>query len=339
MEQMKAVELLTATGGGTLRMAECQVPEPGPGEVLVRVRATSLNFRDLLVMDHMYGALPEVVIPLSDGAGEIAALGPGVSGLSVGQRVAGAFYPDWITGPVTAAARARSLGANMDGMLAQYALLPAHAAIPVPEHLTDEEAATLPCAGLTAWNALFEVAGLRPGQTVLLIGSGGVSVYALQFALMAGARPIILSGSADKRAKLAKLGAETIIDYRATPDWHEEVLRLTGGEGVDAVVEVGGPGTLERSLQSVRFGGTVIAIGFVAQDGAGVQPRLLIGKSARLQGMTVGSCAQFHAMNRAVARHGLRPAIGHVFEMDEAQAAYDLLRKAGHFGKIVVRVD
>lgn len=338
MERMKAVELKPKQGGGTLAMAERPVPEPGPGEVLVRVRAASLNFRDLLVMDHMYGALPETLIPLSDGAGEVAALGPGVANLEVGQRVAGAFYPDWITGPITAAARARSLGANMEGMLAQYVVLPAHAAIPVPDHLTDEEAATLPCAGLTAWNALFTEGALAPGQTVLLIGSGGVSVFALQFAKMAGARVIILSGDADKRARLSDMGADEVIDYRATPDWADEVMRLTGGQGADLVVEVGGPGTLERSLQSVRVGGTVVAIGFVAQEGAGVHPRLLIGKSVQLRGMTVGSCARFHEMNAAIAQHALRPAIGHVFEMEDHAEAFALLRRAGHFGKIVVRI-
>lgn len=339
MAQMKAVELTPKQGGGTLSLVARAVPEPGPGEILVRVRAASLNFRDLLVMDHMYGALPPRVIPLSDGAGEIAALGDGVEGLSVGQRVAGAFYPDWITGPITAAARVRSLGASLDGMLAQYALLPAHAAIPVPAHLTDEEAATLPCAGLTAWNALFTEGAARPGQTVLLIGSGGVSVFALQFARMAGLRVIILSGDADKRARLVQMGADELIDYRAMPDWQDEVMRLTGGQGADLVVEVGGPGTLEKSLQSVRVGGRVIAIGFVAQQGAGLHPRLLIGKSVQLRGMTVGSCAQFHQMNAAVSRHVLRPAIGQVFAMDDHAKAFALLRRAGHFGKIVIRID
>ncbi|WP_189681597.1 zinc-dependent alcohol dehydrogenase family protein [Seohaeicola zhoushanensis] len=339
MTNMKAVELRPAHGGGGLSIASRPVPKPGRGEVLVRVRAASLNFRDLLVADHMYGALPETVVPLSDGAGEIAALGEGVSGLVPGQRVAGAFYPDWITGPITAAARTRSLGANMDGMLAQYALLPAHAAIPVPDHLSDEEAATLPCAGLTAWNALFNVAALQPGQDVLLIGSGGVSVFALQFARMAGARIIILSGSAEKRARLAEMGAHHLIDYKASPDWHKDVMQLTDGRGVDVVVEVGGPGTLEKSMQSVRVGGTIVAIGFVAQEGAGVAPRLVIGKSVNLQGITVGNCAQFHEMNRALSLHELKPAIGHVFAMDDVKDAYALQRRAGHFGKIVIKVD
>lgn len=321
---------------GVLRSIERPVPVPGTGEVLLRVRAASLNYRDLLVADNVYGSAAERLVPLSDGAGEVAALGPGVTGLTRGDRVAGAFYPDWIAGPVTAAARARALGATMDGMLAEHVLLPAQAVIPFPGHLSFEEAATLPCAGLTAWHAL-RLAGLRPGATVLLLGSGGVSVMALQFAKRLGLQVIQTSGSAAKRARLIELGADHVIDYRAEPDWDRRVLELTGGGGVDLVVEVGGPGTLQRSMRAARVGGDIVAVGFVA-GGPGIDPRPLISRAIRLTGITVGSVEMFGEMNRFIADTGLRPVIDRVLPMTRAAEGYALLRGAGHFGKIVFRI-
>lgn len=330
------MELSPRAGDGRLRLVERPIPSPGAGEVLVRLRAASLNYRDLLVADNVYGSTAERLVPLSDGAGEIAALGAGVAGLAPGDRVAGAFYPDWISGPVNAAARARSPGATMDGMLAEYVLLPAHAVIPFPGHLSFEEAATLPCAALTAWHAL-ALGGLRPGMTVLLLGSGGVSVMALQFARMMGIRVIQTSGSADKRARLAAMGAEEVVDHAAEPDWDRRVLDLTGGNGADLVVEVGGPGTLERSMRAVRVGGAIVAIGFVAK-GPGVDPRALISRAIRLTGITVGSCAMFHEMNRAIAHHRMHPVIDRVLPMEQAAEGYALMRQGGHFGKIVFRI-
>lgn len=334
---MKACQISPVAADGALHRVDLPRPVPGQGEVLVRVRAASLNYRDLLVAQNVYGATLERVIPLSDGAGEVAEVGPGVTGLKAGDRVAGAFYPDWVDGPITAGARVRSLGANMEGMLAEYVVLPAHAAIPIPDYLTWEEAATLPCAALTAWHALSVVANVRPGDTVLLQGTGGVSMFALQFARIMGARVIQTSGDAAKRARVAEMGADAVIDYKAEPDWDRPVMDLTGGRGADVVIEVGGPGTLERSFRAVRVGGTIVSIGFVG-GGAEVNPRAVIGKSIRLQGLTVGSCAMFRDMNRALALHELRPVIDRVFPFEEAAAAYAHLRAGAHFGKIVIAI-
>lgn len=222
-------------------------------------------------------------------------------------------------------------------MLADYVAVPAHAAIPVPDHLTDAEAATLPCAGLTAWNALTEVAQLKPGMTVLLLGSGGVSVMALQFAKMAGARVIHTSGSAAKRERLSRMGADHVIDYRAEPDWHRHVLELTEGAGVDVVVEIGGAGTLVNSAKSTRLGGTVACVGFVT-EGPGLDPQLVVARALRVVGLSVGSCEMFREMNRAIAVTGMRPAVGLTLPMEQASEAYDLLRSGRHFGKIVLTV-
>lgn len=313
-------------------------PDPGPGEVLVRMRAASLNYRDLLVMSGMYGAAtPDPVIPLSDGAGEIVEIGSGVTGRRIGERVAGAFYPDWILGPINADRRRRALGGSIDGVLAELVTLPAHAAISIPEHLTYEEASTLPCAALTAWNALTSAARLEPGMTVLLQGSGGVSVMALQFAKLMGARVIHMSGDAAKRKRLTSLGADHVINYRDNPDWQHTVLDLTGGIGVDVVVEVGGPETLRKSLDAVRIGGTIVSVGFVG-GGSQVNPRAIISRCVTLRGISVGSCDMFTAMNRAISLHRLRPIVGHVYGFDDAAAAYSLLRSGGHFGKVVVTV-
>ena len=334
---MRAFEIEPAATDGVLHAVGRPVPVPGPGEVLVRLGAAALNHRDLLVARNFYNAPPRRLIPLSDGAGTIVAAGPGVPKIRVGMRVAAAFFPDWLTGPITAAARARSFGADLDGMLAEYVVVPDHAAIRVPDHLTDAEAATLPCAGLTAWNALTAVGQIRPGMTVLLLGSGGVSVMALQFAKLAGARVIQTSGSAAKRARLIAMGADHVIDHAADPDWHRSVLELTGGQGADIVVEVGGPGTLVKSAKSARLGGTIACVGFMT-EGPGLDPRLVVARALRLVGISVGSCAMFHDMNRAIAVSGMRPVVGHSLPMARAAEAYELLRSGGHFGKIALTI-
>jgi NADPH:quinone reductase-like Zn-dependent oxidoreductase len=334
---MRAYQL-KGEGPKELKAVELSEPVPGPGEVLVRMRAASLNYRDLLVADGHYGSgIPDTLIPLSDGAGEVVALGDGVSGLAVGDRVAGAFYPDWVSGPITAAARRRALGGSIDGVLAEHVVLPAHAAIPVPDHLSFDEAATLPCAALTAWNALAEVARVQPGETVVLQGSGGVSVMALQFARIMGARVIHTSGSAEKRARLTALGADHVLDHAAEPGWDRAVLDLTGGAGADLVIEVGGPGTLEKSFRAVRIGGRIVSIGFVA-GGSTIDPRAIISRCIRLTGITVGSCDMFRAMNRAIGQNGKRPIIDRTYAFDEAAEAYRRLRSGGHFGKVVITI-
>jgi NADPH:quinone reductase-like Zn-dependent oxidoreductase len=334
---MKAFEIDPTRADGLLQMVERSVPEPQLGEVLVRVAAASLNYRDLLVARNFYGLTTNRLIPLSDGSGEIVAVGPGVPDDRMGERVAGAFFPDWITGPVTAARRQRSFGAQIDGMLAEYAVMPAHAAIPMPEHLSDVEAAALPCAGVTAWNALTSAAQISPGMTVLLQGSGGVSIMALQFAKMIGARVIQITSSAEKRLRLSELGADEIIDYVAEPDWHKSVLRLTDGEGADVVVDIGGPGTLSRSARAVKVGGTVVSVGF-AIDGPGLDPQMLIGRAIKVIGITVGSCDMFREMMQAVAIHRMHPVLHRVLPMAQAAEAYDLLRQGRHIGKIALSI-
>ena len=336
---MKAYELHGNTGLDVLtRVTNREERHPGPGEVQVRVRATSLNYRDLMIVNGKYGrgAQPGVV-PLSDGAGEVVAIGEGVTDLAVGDRVAGAFFPDWIAGGVNEPDTRRALGGTTDGMLAESVILPARAALKFADHLSFEEAATLPCAAITAWNALVDVGQVKAGDTVLIQGTGGVAIFALQFAKLLGATVIHTSSSDDKLERLKALGADHAVNYRSTPEWHGEALRLTGGRGVDVVIEVGGSGTLERSLKAVRTGGTVASIGLL-EGGGQINPLPLIGKAIRLQGIYVGSHEMFAAMNRAIAAHELQPVIDRVFAFDDARAAYEHLAGGSHFGKVVIAV-
>jgi NADPH:quinone reductase-like Zn-dependent oxidoreductase len=334
---VKAYEINPATADGVLRLVDRPDPKPEAGEVLVRIRAASLNYRDLLVADNAYGVSTNNLIPLSDGAGEIIALGAGATKHRISDRVAGAFYPDWISGPITAGNKKRGLGGTIDGVLAEYLVLGEDALIPVPQHLSFEEAATLPCAALTAWNALTEISRLRPGQSILLQGTGGVSIFALQFAKAMGAQVFHISSSREKLARLREMGADHVLNYRENPDWDSQVLSLTNGRGVDVVVEVGGPGTLERSFRAVRVDGSIVTIGFVG-GGAEINPRMIIGRAIRLTGISVGSADMFNDMNRAIALHGLRPVVDEVFPFERAADAYAKLRAGRHFGKVVITV-
>ena len=321
-----------------LTLCEAPLPEPGPFQVRVRVRATSLNYRDLMVVRGSYGrgGLPADLIPLSDGAGEIAAIGPGATRFAVGDRVAGIFMQRWLDGGITPEAAASALGGGIDGMLAEAVVLHEDGLVRIPDHLSFEEAATLPCAAVTAWHALVPSGNLRPGETVLVQGTGGVSIFALQFAAMMGARVIATSSSDEKLERAKALGADTLINYRSTPEWQTAVLAATGGRGVDLVVEVGGAGTLPRSVQAVRMGGRIGLIG-VLTGRADMNPMPIMGKSVTLQGIYVGSRAMFEAMNRAIALHALRPVIDRVFDFDAAPDAYRHLIAAGHVGKVVIR--
>ena len=334
---MKAYHVLKgATTMEGLVAVELDRPTPGAGQVLVRVRAVSLNFRDLAVVTGNYpgGAVQRDTIPLSDGAGEVVEVGDGVDRFAVGDRVAGTFFQVWVDGrpPPTIAA----LGNPLDGMLAEYVVLDQEGLVAVPEHLSFEEAATLPCAALTAWHALMVTGNLQPGQTVLLLGTGGVSIFALQFARLAGARVIITSSSDEKLDRARALGAHEGINYRETPEWDRKVLELTGGAGVDNVVEVGGPGTLARSMGAVGFGGQVSLIGVVAGREGDTNPHPLMFKGARAQGIFVGSRAMFEAMNSAIAINGLEPVVDKVFPFDEVHEAFNFQLNGAHFGKIVV---
>jgi len=334
---MKAYQLTATNGADALRLTDLADPKPAPGQVLVRVHATSLNYRDLMVAGGRYGpgvSLP--LIPLSDGAGEIAAVGAGVTRWKVGDRVAGTFFQNWQTGPVRREAFSTALGGSINGMLAEYVALSADGIIAIPPHLNFTEAATLPCAALTAWHALVPAGKIAAGQTVLLLGTGGVSVFALQFAKMHGARAIITSSSDEKLARAKALGADAIINYRTTPDWETKVHDLTGKAGADHIVEVGGTDTFPRSLRAVAMGGTISVIGGVSGFTSAVSLRDILGKSALVRGIFVGSHDMFEAMNRALALHQLQPVIDRVFPFSEAPAAYRYQESGVHFGKVVI---
>jgi NADPH:quinone reductase-like Zn-dependent oxidoreductase len=335
---MKAVELRDSFGIDSLAVTERPDPRPGPGQVLLRMRAFSLNYRDLLVVKGQYNPkLRLPLIPLSDGVGEVAALGEGVTRVKVGGRVAGLFMQNWLAGELTDTAARSSLGGGgMDGVLAEQVVLHEDGVVHVPAHLTDEEAATLPCAALTAWHALITAGRLKPGDTVLTQGTGGVSLFAVQFARLAGARVIATSGSDAKLERVRQLGASDGINYKTTPDWEERVRELTGGTGVDHVIEVGGAGTLGKSLRAVRTGGTISLIG-VLSGGGQVNPVSILMKSVRVQGIYVGSREMFEAMNRAVALHRLRPVVDQVFRLEEVKDALRYLESGKHFGKVCLR--
>lgn len=332
---MRAWQINSHDGVDALECVERESREPGPGEVRLRVRASSINYRDLAtVRDPASRNLPLPRIPNSDAAGEVVAVGPGVTEVAVGDRVASCFFQDWEDGPCTETAMASALGGALDGVLAEEVVLRARGVVPIPDHLGFEEAATLPCAALTAWNALVGAARVKAGDTVLLLGTGGVSVFALQFARLLGARAIITSSSDDKLARARDMGAWRTVNYTTHPDWEKQVLDMTGGLGVDAVVEVGGAGTLERSIAAVRVAGTIALIGVLT--GGEINPVMIMRKSIRLQGIYVGPRRMFRDMNRAIACHGLKPVIHQTFPFDEAPQAFHAMARAGHFGKLVV---
>ena len=334
---MRAYEIISPDGIDTLTLADRPSPEPGHGEVLVRMRASSVNYRDLVtVEDPGPRNISYPRVPNSDGAGEVVAVGPGVTEFAPGDRVAGCFFRRWVDGPITARAMASALGGALDGVLAEEVVFPADGVVRIPDHLSYEQAATLPCAGLTAWHALVEKGGVKAGETVLLLGTGGVSIFALQFAAMHGARAIVTSSSDKKLDRARALGAWETINYRQTPDWETRVRELTDGEGVDHVVEVGGAGTLEKSVASARVGGHVALIGILT--GGVMNPVGIMRGSLRLNGIYVGSRAMFTAMNDAIAANTLEPVIDHVVAFEDARQAYHDMRAAGHFGKIVISV-
>ena len=338
---MKAMVLKTATGLDALALEELPAPEPGPGEVLVRLRAASLNFRDSLIFKGGYRKQQkaENLIPLSDGAGEVAALGPGATGWRVGDRVIANFCPDWIGGEPDRDTIASAPGKSVDGMLAELRAFPAHALVKTPEHLSDVEAASLPCAGLTAWSAIVTLGRVEPGELVLTQGTGGVSLFALQFAKLVGAEVIVTSSSDDKLARAKELGADHLINYVTNPDWGRAALDISNGRGVDHVIEVGGTQTLKQSLMAVRPGGTVSMIGVLSGATFGdILLPFVVSRQVRLQGVTVGSRQGMEAMCRAMAVHGIKPIIDSVFPMAETAAAAAHLDSGRHFGKVCIEI-
>ncbi|MFO0929283.1 MAG: NAD(P)-dependent alcohol dehydrogenase [Gemmataceae bacterium] len=335
---MKAYEIRGGFGLEALHRVDRPDPQPGRGEAVVKIRAAALNYRDLLVVKGAYNpkmSLPR--IPLSDAVGEVVAVGADVSRVKVGQRVAAAFMTGWIEGELNDAKARTALGGAVDGLLCQLAALPADALVPVPAHLSDEEAATLPCAAVTAWNGLVATGGVKPGDSVLVMGTGGVSLFALQLARLAGARVIATSSSDEKLTRVKQLGAHEGINYRTMPEWGEQVRQLTAGRGVDHIIEVGGAGTLAQSLRAVRTGGHIALIGVLSGYGQ-VNPLPILMRGVRVNGIFVGSRDMFEAMNRAIELHRLQPIVDRVFPFDEAVAAFRYLESGSHFGKVVIRL-
>lgn len=331
-----------ARGAQGLELALVEVPRPAParGQVAVRVHAVSLNRRDLLMQAGRYGPAANAAggVPLSDGAGEVIAVGDGVTRFKVGDRVAGIFFERWIDGPPSPDALASARGGNSAGMLSEVVVSDAAALVTFPKHLSYEEAATLPCTGVTAWNALFKRGGLDAGDYVLLEGTGGVSVFGLQFAVAAGAKPIITSSSDEKLERAKKLGAFGTVNYRTNPDWQKQVRALTGGKGVDQVLEVGGQDTLPKALEALGYEGHVAAIGGLSGFASNVPIGVLMNLNATVSGIYVGSRADFEAMNEFIAKHKLKPVVDKVFDLADARAAFDAMDKDAFFGKIVIRL-
>ena len=335
---MQAYEVRDTSGlDGLVLNRDRPAPEPGPGQILVRVRAAALNARDHGVTRGIYGYTKFPVIPLSDGAGEVMAVGPGVTGFAAGDRVASTFFQTWSGGRMPPDASRNSLGGMLDGMLAELVALPQTGAIKIPDHLSFEEASTLPCAGVTAWNALVETGGLKAGESVLILGTGGVSCFAVQFAKLHRAQVLLTSSSDEKLEKGKALGADVTINYATTPDWEQAVLKQTGGSGVDHVLEVGGANTLEKSMAAVRPGGAIYVIGSLAGAGS-INPRMINRKSITLKGIHVGSRDMFANMNRAIEQTKLHPVVDRVFPFADAKAAFAYQAGGGHFGKVVIRV-
>ncbi len=336
---MRQYRLQKAEKGYQLVQQDASVPKPGAHEVLVHVRATSLNRRDLYVLAGQYGPGDLTgKVPLSDGAGEVTAIGAQVSRVKVGDRVAAIFFQRWLSGKPDANTAGSSLGGAIDGMLSEYVVLSEQGLVRIPEHLSFEEAATLPCAGVTAWNGLFTRGNLKPGDYVLLEGTGGVSIFGLQFAAAAGAKPIITSSSDAKLEHAKRLGAWQTINYKTSADWDQAIMKLTEGHGADQVLEVGGEQTIPKALGSVAFGGHLALIGGLSGWNGQLPAGLLAVRNLRASGIYVGSRADFEAMNAFIAEHQLKPVIDKEFKFDDAPAAFTYMDSGNLFGKVVIRM-
>jgi NADPH:quinone reductase-like Zn-dependent oxidoreductase len=337
---MRAFQLPKAGAGiEALVQVERSDAKPEHRQVLVKVRACSLNFRDLGIVRGTYRMpVRENIVPLSDGAGEVIAIGSGVTRVKVGDRVAGNFFQRWVGGKPSHDTHASALGGGIDGMLADYVVLEEDGVVPIPPHLSLEEGATLPCAAVTAWHAMVEHAKLKAGDTVLLQGTGGVSIFGLQFAHAMGIRAIITSSSDEKLKRAKALGAAFGINYKTTPEWQKAAMDFTGGRGVDHVIEVGGAETLTKSFGAIRAGGKVTLIGGLSGGATDLNPALIFSRRANVQGISVGSTQMFEAMNRAIAANAIKPVIDKVFPFAQAPEAYRHMASGTHFGKIVISV-
>jgi NADPH:quinone reductase-like Zn-dependent oxidoreductase len=326
-------------GIDNLELATLPDPHPQPGEVVVRVHAVSWNYRDLRMVQGLYNPKMQLPrIPCSDGAGEVIAIGDGVTRVKVGDRVCGIFMQNWIDGEPDAAKQRGALGGDIDGMLAEQVVLSEQGVVQFPEFLSYEEAATLPCAAVTAWNALTRAGRIKAGDTVVILGTGGVSIFALQFAKIMGARVLGTSSSDAKLERAKALGLDAGVNYREHPEWDRWVMEQTGGRGADLVVEVGGAGTFNRSLRATRIGGAVAQIGVLSESSEGVPIALLLHKQIRLRGIYVGSRADFEKMNQAIQQQKLKPVVDEVFSFKAAQDAVRCMHSGSHFAKLVTSV-
>lgn len=321
-----------------LALTEVDKPMPREGEVLVRLRATSLNYRDVMMVEGTYNPrLKLPLVPFSDGAGEVVEIGEGVTRWKGGDRVCPIFMQGWFDGELDYAKWKTTLGGNLDGCLREFAVFHEDGLVRIPRHLSFEEAACLPCAGVTAWNALMISGGLKAGETVLVQGTGGVSIFALQFAKLTGAEVFVMSSSDEKLACAKRLGADHLINYRRHENWDDVVLEMTHKRGADHIVEVGGAGTLQRSIRAVRIAGHISVIGVVAGKGEWSHAPIFM-KALRMIGVFVGSREMFEAMNSAIEESGMKPVVDTVFEFWEAREALKYMKSGAHFGKIVVRL-
>jgi NADPH:quinone reductase-like Zn-dependent oxidoreductase len=334
---VKVVEIRESFGVDSLQLVERPEPPPGPGQVVLKMKAFSINYRELLVVNGVGRWRPPLGrVPVSDGVGIVVAAGTGVSRVGIGHRVSPIFYPKWLEGRVAAEKMGGALGgAVADGVLAEYTVCDEASVVRVPAHLTDEEAATLPCAGVTAWNALLSFGDITPGDSVVVLGTGGVSIFALQFAQFRGARVIITSSSDQKLARAKELGADTGIDYKANPDWPNAIAELTDGAGADYVVDT--VGELKKAIAAVRPGGAVAFVGLLNGMTAEVDLVTFMGKSSRIEAVDVGSREMFEAMNKAISFHAMRPVVDRVFGFSELREALNYLKEARHFGKVCLR--
>lgn len=334
---MRAFEI-QKFGLDSLNLVERPDPAAAPYQAVIKLSAVSLNYRDLLTIQGKYNPrLPLPLVPVSDGVGTVVGIGDGVTRVKVGDRVAASFSQKWLGGEPARPKVGATLGGPLDGMLAEYRVLHEDGLVHVPTHLSDEEAATLPCAAVTAWNSLINMGRLTAGETVLLQGTGGVSIFALQFAKVAGARVIITSSSDEKLERAKELGADFGINYNTTPDWDKRAKELTGGTGVDHIVEVGGAETFGKSLRAIKIGGHIGLIGNLSGNATEVNLVLILMQNVRVQGILVGSRDTFEAMNRAIILHEMRPVIDRVFAFDEARHAFEHMSSGSHFGKICIK--
>ncbi|MBJ6764994.1 NAD(P)-dependent alcohol dehydrogenase [Myxococcaceae bacterium JPH2] len=335
---MKTYELNAGVSWDALTLTERPLPEPGPHEVRLRMRAVSLNYRDLAILQGTYGNFARPLVPVSDGVGEVEAVGAQVRRFKRGDRVIPLYVPGWLRGRPTEEGMRRKLGGPQDGLLREYACVHEDEAVAAPAHLSDEEAATLPIAGVTAWHALFTEGRVAPGDVVVVQGTGGVSLYALQLARMAGASVVVTSRSPEKLERAVALGATHGVLTRGAPDWEARVLELTGGQGADHVVDVVGGESVERSIRAARMGGTVSLVGFLASRAVQFDLALALRKVVRLQAVSTGSREDLEALARALAEHRVHPVVDRVFPFAEVVAALRHLESGAQFGKVVVRI-